>query len=226
MLLTVAMAPTQSVSSEHTKPRRWRRGWRAGTGSEWAVSGQTYTYTYIELPPSLSCSFHPQITLQDQLDVVDDVCVVLLLGCGRAAYRQGCVQLLHHDDTHCLCGWCMGSFTTILGTHCGSHTLEHDRVLRCQPPRGYLHQMHAFTLTTPTPRPPVLLCVLTNSSPLTLSTPSLRQHLDHNTMPAIIGKPAPAFKGQAVVNGMIKEISLEDFKGAWLFVDRMASADG
>lgn len=32
-------------------------------------------------------------------------------------------------------------------------------------------------------------------------------------MPAIIGKPAPAFKGQAVVDGEIKEISLDDFKG-------------
>jgi peroxiredoxin (alkyl hydroperoxide reductase subunit C) len=35
-------------------------------------------------------------------------------------------------------------------------------------------------------------------------------------MPAIIGKPAPAFKGQAVVDGEIKEISLEDFKGKYL----------
>lgn len=32
-------------------------------------------------------------------------------------------------------------------------------------------------------------------------------------MVATIGKPAPAFKGPAVVNGEIKEISLSDFKG-------------
>lgn len=32
-------------------------------------------------------------------------------------------------------------------------------------------------------------------------------------MPAIIGKPAPAFKAQAVVDGDIKEVSLDDFKG-------------
>eukprot|EP00877_Chromochloris_zofingiensis_P012603 jgi/Chrzof1/7597/Cz02g29190.t1 len=35
-------------------------------------------------------------------------------------------------------------------------------------------------------------------------------------MPATIGKPAPAFKGQAVVNGDIKEISSEDYKGKYL----------
>lgn len=35
-------------------------------------------------------------------------------------------------------------------------------------------------------------------------------------MPAIIGQKAPAFKGQAVVDGMIKEISLDDFKGMQL----------
>ncbi|WIA10975.1 hypothetical protein OEZ86_000941 [Tetradesmus obliquus] len=35
-------------------------------------------------------------------------------------------------------------------------------------------------------------------------------------MPAIIGKPAPAFKGQAIVDGEIKEISLDDFKGKYL----------
>jgi peroxiredoxin (alkyl hydroperoxide reductase subunit C) len=34
-------------------------------------------------------------------------------------------------------------------------------------------------------------------------------------MPAIIGQQAPAFKGQAIVDGMIKEISLDDFKGVW-----------
>lgn len=39
------------------------------------------------------------------------------------------------------------------------------------------------------------------------------QHTQH-TMPAIIGKPAPAWKGQAVLpGGEIKEISLDDFKG-------------
>jgi len=33
----------------------------------------------------------------------------------------------------------------------------------------------------------------------------------------VIGKPAPAFKGQAVLpGGEIKEISIEDFKGEWL----------
>eukprot|EP00882_Tetradesmus_deserticola_P001880 GHRQ01002016.1.p1 GENE.GHRQ01002016.1~~GHRQ01002016.1.p1 ORF type:complete len:200 (+),score=92.55 GHRQ01002016.1:678-1277(+) len=35
-------------------------------------------------------------------------------------------------------------------------------------------------------------------------------------MPAIIGKPAPAFKGQAIVGGEIQEISLADFKGKYL----------
>lgn len=35
-------------------------------------------------------------------------------------------------------------------------------------------------------------------------------------MPAIIGKPAPAFKGQAIVDGEIKEISLDDYKGKYL----------
>jgi hypothetical protein len=34
-------------------------------------------------------------------------------------------------------------------------------------------------------------------------------------MPAIIGKPAPSWKGQAIVNGQIEEISLDSFKG-WL----------
>lgn len=33
-------------------------------------------------------------------------------------------------------------------------------------------------------------------------------------MPAIIGQKAPAFKGMAIVDGQIKEISLDDFKGA------------
>lgn len=32
-------------------------------------------------------------------------------------------------------------------------------------------------------------------------------------MPAIIGQKAPAFKSQAVVDGMIKEISSDDYKG-------------
>lgn len=32
-------------------------------------------------------------------------------------------------------------------------------------------------------------------------------------MPAIVGKPAPAWKGMAVVDGEIKEVSLEDYKG-------------
>lgn len=31
---------------------------------------------------------------------------------------------------------------------------------------------------------------------------------------AVIGKPAPAFTAQAIVNGEIKEISLSDYKGA------------
>lgn len=31
----------------------------------------------------------------------------------------------------------------------------------------------------------------------------------------LVGKEAPEFKGQAVVNGDIKEISLSDFKGKW-----------
>lgn len=35
-------------------------------------------------------------------------------------------------------------------------------------------------------------------------------------MPAIIGQKAPAFKGQAVVDGVIKEISLDDFKGQYV----------
>jgi hypothetical protein len=32
-------------------------------------------------------------------------------------------------------------------------------------------------------------------------------------MPAIIGKPAPKWKAAAVVNGEIKDISLDDYKG-------------
>ena len=31
----------------------------------------------------------------------------------------------------------------------------------------------------------------------------------------LVGKPAPEFKGNAVVNGDIKEISLSDYKGKW-----------
>ena len=33
-----------------------------------------------------------------------------------------------------------------------------------------------------------------------------------------IGKPAPNFKGQAVVNGEFKEIELKDYKGKYLVV--------
>jgi len=44
-------------------------------------------------------------------------------------------------------------------------------------------------------------------------TSTTKQALDH-TMPAIIGQKAPAFKGQAVVDGVIKEISIDDYKGA------------
>ncbi len=33
-----------------------------------------------------------------------------------------------------------------------------------------------------------------------------------------IGKPAPDFKGTAVVNGEFKEISLADYKGKYLVV--------
>lgn len=33
---------------------------------------------------------------------------------------------------------------------------------------------------------------------------------------ANVQQPAPAFKGQAVVNGDFKEISLDDFKGKYL----------
>ncbi|MDK2413765.1 redoxin domain-containing protein, partial [Aphanizomenon sp. 202] len=36
-----------------------------------------------------------------------------------------------------------------------------------------------------------------------------------NTVPAI-GKPAPIFKGTAVVDGQFKEISLEDYKGKYV----------
>ncbi|PNH09207.1 Peroxiredoxin-4 [Tetrabaena socialis] len=35
-------------------------------------------------------------------------------------------------------------------------------------------------------------------------------------MVATIGSPAPAFKAQAVVNGEIKEVSLDDYKGKYL----------
>jgi len=35
-------------------------------------------------------------------------------------------------------------------------------------------------------------------------------------MPAIIGKPAPAFKGTAIVDGEIKSINIEDYKGKYL----------
>jgi hypothetical protein len=45
-------------------------------------------------------------------------------------------------------------------------------------------------------------------------------------MPAIIGKPAPAFKAQSIVNGEIKEVSLDDFKGAWVWVGCGAAAAG
>jgi hypothetical protein len=44
--------------------------------------------------------------------------------------------------------------------------------------------------------------------------PSLNRGILFN-MPAIIGQKAPAFKGQAIVDGMIKEISLDDFKGKY-----------
>lgn len=33
-----------------------------------------------------------------------------------------------------------------------------------------------------------------------------------------IQKPAPSFKGTAVVNGQFKEISLDDYKGKYLVV--------
>ena len=36
-----------------------------------------------------------------------------------------------------------------------------------------------------------------------------------NIVPAI-GKPAPQFKGMAVVNGEFKEISLADYKGKYV----------
>ena len=32
---------------------------------------------------------------------------------------------------------------------------------------------------------------------------------------SLVSKAAPEFKGNAVVNGEIKEISLSDFKGKW-----------
>eukprot|EP00775_Hariotina_reticulata_P012824 gene12824-12951_t len=35
-------------------------------------------------------------------------------------------------------------------------------------------------------------------------------------MPAIIGKPAPFWKGQAIANGLIEEISLDNYKGKYL----------
>jgi hypothetical protein len=39
---------------------------------------------------------------------------------------------------------------------------------------------------------------------------------------AVIGKPAPAFKAQAIVDGEIKEISLSDYKGASRFAREWA----
>ena len=35
-------------------------------------------------------------------------------------------------------------------------------------------------------------------------------------MATLVGKPAPTFKGQALVKGEFKEVKLEDFKGKWL----------
>lgn len=41
-------------------------------------------------------------------------------------------------------------------------------------------------------------------------------HHEANVNPwTLVGKKAPEFKGNAVVNGAIKEISLSDFKGKW-----------
>lgn len=39
--------------------------------------------------------------------------------------------------------------------------------------------------------------------------------LDGMRMP-VIGRPAPPFKGIAVINGAFKEISLNDYKGKYL----------
>lgn len=33
---------------------------------------------------------------------------------------------------------------------------------------------------------------------------------------SLIGKPAPAFKGEAFVNGEIKPLALSDFKDKWV----------
>jgi alkyl hydroperoxide reductase subunit AhpC len=35
-------------------------------------------------------------------------------------------------------------------------------------------------------------------------------------MATLVGKKAPAFKEQALVNGEFKELKLEDYKGKWL----------
>jgi alkyl hydroperoxide reductase subunit AhpC len=37
-------------------------------------------------------------------------------------------------------------------------------------------------------------------------------------MATLVGKPAPKFKSQAVVNGAIKEVSLDDYKGKWVLL--------
>jgi peroxiredoxin (alkyl hydroperoxide reductase subunit C) len=37
-------------------------------------------------------------------------------------------------------------------------------------------------------------------------------------MATLVGKPAPKFKSQAVVNGQIKEVSLDDYKGKWVML--------
>ena len=33
---------------------------------------------------------------------------------------------------------------------------------------------------------------------------------------AVIGKPAPTFKKQAVVDGIFEEVSLDQYKGKWV----------
>ncbi|KAM9945196.1 hypothetical protein ACTFIT_003450 [Dictyostelium discoideum] len=59
----------------------------------------------------------------------------------------------------------------------------------------------------------------TDSSNLFLNNNNQFQNFTFPTKQQIrIRKPAPAFKGQAVVNGEFKEISLDDYKGKYLYL--------
>ncbi|ROT83170.1 hypothetical protein C7M84_023653 [Penaeus vannamei] len=52
----------------------------------------------------------------------------------------------------------------------------------------------------------------------TVTARAFQRHLSTTTrsLAAAVTQPAPGFKGQAVVNGQFKEISLEDYKGKYV----------